>query len=52
MTHVERAACYLGLAQYEKALADANEALALGISCFEITFFENMYRYVLHFKNV
>ena len=31
MTHVERAACYLGLAQYEKALADANEALALGI---------------------
>ena len=47
MTHVERAACYLGLAQYEKALADANEALALGI----ITFLENMYRYVLHFKN-
>ena len=31
VTHVERAACYLGLAQYEKALADANEALALGI---------------------
>ncbi len=33
MTHVERAACYLGLAQYEKALTDANEALALGTLC-------------------